>query len=308
MNKKLQTNESKAKIAGGFTIRDGASSSCGVGGIPPSTDYLVPNVFGTTTLFDLCTSSYGNRCTGKRKKASSEVKAKEKVISSGHPVSESRLPVVTTIQQQQQNKDLDAMRAPAGPQVEIINGKIVIRESSLVVNNDPTGDEEYEEVTEGIHATATYSSFLKRRKSIVWGFEETRIFYNCLRQCGTEFSMMQAFFPGRTRKQLKKKFYREEKEHPELVKQALYTSLPLEMTPFEAQLGLSSNNENDDARIEEDSDIHQSKRGRSRSKKKGPGGSANLHGNVVAPAEKEAKPPTRDLTVLTDIADDLIDV
>ena len=31
--------------------------------------------------------------------------------------------------------------------------------------------------------------------------------------------------------------HREEREHPELIKKALETSLPLEMTPFELQLG-----------------------------------------------------------------------
>lgn len=64
--------------------------------------------------------------------------------------------------------------------------------------------------------------------------------------CGTDFSMLQVFFPGRTRQQLKKKFFRyyvlvvgsaitynfiyicrEEKEHPELVKCALDSKLPL---------------------------------------------------------------------------------
>lgn len=30
---------------------------------------------------------------------------------------------------------------------------------------------------------------------------------------------------------------REEREHPELIKKALETTLPLEMTPFELQLG-----------------------------------------------------------------------
>ena len=38
---------------------------------------------------------------------------------------------------------------------------------------------------------------------------------------------MQAFFPSRTRKQLKKKFYREESGHPELIKVTLNSQLPL---------------------------------------------------------------------------------
>lgn len=67
----------------------------------------------------------------------------------------------------------------SGPQVEIIDGKITLRESSLIVGHDEgiTAEGEYEEVEEGVHATATYSSFLKRKYSVTWGIEETRRFY-----------------------------------------------------------------------------------------------------------------------------------
>jgi hypothetical protein len=71
-----------------------------------------------------------------------------------------------------------------GPRVEIVNGKIVVKESSLVVNQDSTfADGDYEEVVEGTHATATYSSFTKRRPAKQWGIEETRLFY----QVGAEY-------------------------------------------------------------------------------------------------------------------------
>jgi len=123
-----------------------------------------------------------------------------------------------------------------GPQVEFVDGNIVLKESSLVLP-DATGDEEYEEMEEGVHATATYNSFLKRKSGLKWGFEETWLFYKALRQCGTEFSLMQSFFPGRTRKQLKLKFQKEEREHPELIRRTLDHSMPLELDPFRAQFG-----------------------------------------------------------------------
>ena len=50
---------------------------------------------------------------------------------------------------------------------------------------------EYEEVVEGVHATATYYSFSRRKPTAKWGTVETRAFYDALRQCGTEFSLMQ---------------------------------------------------------------------------------------------------------------------
>mmetsp|Transcript_5668 Transcript_5668/g.12473 ORF Transcript_5668/g.12473 Transcript_5668/m.12473 type:complete len:236 (+) Transcript_5668:156-863(+) len=124
-----------------------------------------------------------------------------------------------------------------GPRVEIINGQIVIKESSLMIANQDSmiAEGEYEEVEEGVHAGSRYSSFLNKRKSKSWGIEETRLFYKALQQCGTEFSIMETFFPTRSRKELKLKFFREENQHPELVKRALDSSQPLDMEQFEKE-------------------------------------------------------------------------
>lgn len=128
--------------------------------------------------------------------------------------------------------------------VEIVNGKIVVKQSSLVLNpTNPLMYDDYEEVVEDNYPTATYSSFLKRQPSPAWNVEETRLFYQAVRQCGLEFTMMQiAFFPSRTRKQLKAKFYREEKSQPDLIKRALNTSLPLELSLFDDAQGVAGTN------------------------------------------------------------------
>jgi hypothetical protein len=183
----------------------------------------------TTTLSDLCSSSFGQRRT-KRKRGDGP-----------KPVSAAEAAATKA-----KNKEAAALKARAnalserpksgGPQVEIINGKIVVRESSLVVNNGSSAPVDYEEVEEGIHPTATYSSFSKRIYSSPWGVEETRRFYESLRMCGTDFSMLQVFFPGRTRQQLKSKFFREEEQHPELIKCALEAKLPLDLSPFELHM------------------------------------------------------------------------
>jgi transcription factor TFIIIB component B'' len=96
-----------------------------------------------------------------------------------------------------------------GPRVEIIDGKIVLKESSLTIDSGTSAAEfEYEEVVEGVGGNSRYSSYINRKASHVWGLEETRMFYQALRQCGTEFSMMQSFFPHRSRRELKLKFRR----------------------------------------------------------------------------------------------------
>ena len=67
-----------------------------------------------------------------------------------------------------------------GPRVEVIDGKIVIQESSLEL--DPLAghhdiEQEYEEVEEGIFAGSRYSSFLPTRHKKKWSLEETTRFY-----------------------------------------------------------------------------------------------------------------------------------
>ena len=192
-------------------------------------------------MSQLCAGSFYKKHIGKRKvdstsgdlEPTNKQKSKRQITSSAS--TSQQVPSATS------NKVNTAdNNASTGPRVEIINGRIVVKESSLLLNNASTAvEDDYEEVVEGVHATATYSSFLKRRPSPSWGLEETRLFYTALRQCGLEFTMMQAFFPGRTRLQLKRKFMREEQSHPDLIKLALETTLPLDLSPFEATLGSS---------------------------------------------------------------------
>jgi Myb DNA-binding like len=104
--------------------------------------------------------------------------------------------------------------APAGPQVKIVDGEIVLQESSMMVpgarRTVQEVEEEYQHVVEEEgHTTivgASYNSFVARRKPQHWAVEETKLFYNALRQVGADFVTMEAFYRNRTRKQLKKKY------------------------------------------------------------------------------------------------------
>jgi transcription factor TFIIIB component B'' len=119
--------------------------------------------------------------------------------------------------------------APAGPQVKIVDGEIVLQESSMVVPNARKTvqevEEEYQHVVEEEGHTAivgaSYNSFVARRKPQHWTVEETKLFYNTLRQLGTDFVSMEKFFENRTRKQLKKKYQAESIKNPHLIEMAL---------------------------------------------------------------------------------------
>ena len=129
----------------------------------------------------------------------------------------------------------------SGPVVELVDGEIVIRESSLVVGGGDTNvDEEYEEVHEGAgEMTATYTSFTNRTKRKTWSAEETKLFYEALRQVGPDFSMMNAFFVDRDRKQLKNKYKVETRKNPQLIQMALERE---RQKPIGKVLLLSKNN------------------------------------------------------------------
>jgi hypothetical protein len=113
----------------------------------------------------------------------------------------------------------------AAPQLEFIDGRMVVRESSLMVGNEPNMTLEEGE----LQNPATYTSYrLKSLKSTArWGIEETRAFYTALRQVGQDYSLMQTFLPGRTRQQIKKKFFSEDKSNPALTRGALNSRIPV---------------------------------------------------------------------------------
>lgn len=159
-------------------------------------------------------------------------------------------------------------QAPSGPQVKVVNGEIVIQESSIM---DPTThktvqevEEEYEQVVEeegqtGIIQT-TYSSFTSRRKPQHWTVEETKKFYNCLRQVGTDFVSMEAFFVNRPRKSLKKKYQSELTRNQRLIELALdpRNKIEIDLSVFNVDkdsIVVVPSNENEIAAVDPSSSI-----------------------------------------------------
>ena len=136
----------------------------------------------------------------------------------------------------------DEEAAPAGPQVKIVDGEIVLQESSMMVPSARKTVQEVEEeyqhvVEEEGHTTivgASYNSFVARRKPQHWAVEETKLFYNALRQVGADFVTMESFYRNRTRKQLKKKYQIEMVKNPRLIELALdpRNKLPVDLSIF----------------------------------------------------------------------------
>lgn len=120
---------------------------------------------------------------------------------------------------------------PSGaPVVQIVDGEIVLQESSLMVPGQRRSvqevEAEYEDVVEEdaqlAVVQASYNSFVNRKGPQHWGVEETKHFYEALRQLGTDFCSMETLFENRTRKQLKRKYKAELTRNPQLVEMALH--------------------------------------------------------------------------------------
>lgn len=117
-----------------------------------------------------------------------------------------------------------------GPVVQVVNGEIVLQESSMVVPGARRSvqevEEEFEQVVEeevqhSAVVGASYNSFVSRRAPQHWNVAETKKFYNALRQVGPDFATMAAYFDNRTRKQLKRKYQIENTKNPHLIELSL---------------------------------------------------------------------------------------
>jgi len=106
------------------------------------------------------------------------------------------------------------------PQVMIVDGKIVLDETSLFLPTPAAAEYEDEVLVEtGSHVTS--SSYIHRTGADKWTQEETDLFFQGLSYWGTDFDLISKMFKKRDRRQIKNKFKREERANPTLVQQAL---------------------------------------------------------------------------------------
>lgn len=123
-------------------------------------------------------------------------------------------------------------RAPTSASVPLVpqlklgpNGEMILDESSLVVENvaerDARAAIEKSEVIYDDGASGKYGIFKRQKRTKDWSAEETIKFYRAIHTVGTDFSLMLQLFPNRTRRDLKVKFKKEEKNNGHLIDKAL---------------------------------------------------------------------------------------
>lgn len=131
----------------------------------------------------------------------------------------------------------DADRAV--PNTMIVDGQIQIDESTLQIDRHADAAMERDaERLEGVDESeltrrVTQTSWAKRDKSGGWNEEQTDKFYEALRMFGTDFQMISKMLPGRTRRSVKLKFTREERQDEARIKRALLGErLPVDLEEY----------------------------------------------------------------------------
>ncbi|KAF1851131.1 uncharacterized protein K460DRAFT_269753 [Cucurbitaria berberidis CBS 394.84] len=131
-----------------------------------------------------------------------------------------------------------ALNAPQdlGPRFQTVDGVIQLVPNTGTVDREADADREiadYEIIEDrDITSRITSRSFMKNNKRFPndfilpgqgrrWNTESTDLFYQGLKSFGTDFQMVSQMFPGSTRRSIKTKFTREERENPERVREAL---------------------------------------------------------------------------------------
>ncbi|XP_014520701.1 uncharacterized protein LOC106777581 [Vigna radiata var. radiata] len=77
---------------------------------------------------------------------------------------------------------------------------------------DPYDDQDNERIA-STSVLYNYQTFMEKTPRGKWSKQDTELFYEAIRELGTDFSMIQQLFPDKTRRQIKLKYKKEEREH-----------------------------------------------------------------------------------------------
>lgn len=146
---------------------------------------------------------------------------------------------------QKESRKKGAALPPAGPhaaeRLVLVNGQIIVDESSRVIDRNAATARDAEQLGEAINEdrlTKRVNQMTVGKKRLrtysTWDDEETEQFYQGLRMFGTDFMMISKMFSGTSRSHIKKKFNKEERLHPEKVFAALNEKEPVDLQAFSA--------------------------------------------------------------------------
>jgi len=108
------------------------------------------------------------------------------------------------------------------PQVVVVDGQIVVNRETLSVQAQPGHlPAERRRLVEETQQQLNSATYSRRTHPERWSHADTELFYKALREFGTDFSLIERLFPGRNRRQVKRKWLKEERLNPARVEEAL---------------------------------------------------------------------------------------
>ncbi|KAL6514882.1 hypothetical protein OROGR_020461 [Orobanche gracilis] len=126
-----------------------------------------------------------------------------------------------------QEKQMKKNEAEAGAQVtEQSNGNHsgLYNEDETFISKQGVGYNDGEHgspVEEDTTVFFNYQTYMDKTPSTRWSKQDTELFYEAVSQFGTDLTMIQQLFPDRTRRQVKLKYKKEERQHPVRLRDAL---------------------------------------------------------------------------------------
>ncbi|KAG9247847.1 hypothetical protein BJ878DRAFT_490901 [Calycina marina] len=123
-------------------------------------------------------------------------------------------------------KKKEPARAITGPQMHIVNGVLVVDQNSTQLNRQAMADaerdeEELEVVEDNFSRLVNHGTHGKQRPVKDWTREDERKFFEGIRRYGSDFDLIATLLGrGRTARQCKLKYNREDKKNPERITRA----------------------------------------------------------------------------------------
>lgn len=136
----------------------------------------------------------------------------------------------------------------SGPQFRIVDGQIVVDQSSLVMDRHARAaaaqaGQTMETIEENdftrLITSSSYMNTSKLRGPNVWTEHDTELFYRGLSMLGTDFEMIAQMIPGKQRRHVKLKFNREERHNPQRINSALIgeKTIKIDIDEYQAATG-----------------------------------------------------------------------
>ncbi|KAJ3020644.1 UNVERIFIED_CONTAM: Transcription factor TFIIIB component B [Siphonaria sp. JEL0065] len=176
-----------------------------------------------------------NRSNGSKRNSSNP--SSSNTLSSPAPtvVASSTSGTSTPQQQTRPSKSSTPATTGGGPRIQIIDGRIVIDDSSLYISapdsqaieDHSREDMEIVDESAGMERITSASFMVNKIKGKKWKKEDHDLFYKYLQYFGCDFELISHLFPSLTRRHIKMKYNGEERANPAKITYALRNRLPI---------------------------------------------------------------------------------